>query len=129
MGHPNEELVRKGYAAFLSGDMATMDQLLADDIVWHAPGRNQLSGTFNGKQEVFASFQKVFELTGGTFGLEIHDVLANDEHAVVLVRATGERDGKKLDDKSVQVFHMKDSKVVEEWLHPGDLYATDEFWT
>ena len=97
MGHPNEELVRKGYTAFLSGDMTTMDQLLADDVVWHSPGRNQLAGTFTGKPAVFENFQKVFELTGGTFKLEIHDVLANDEHAVVLVRATGEKDGRKLD--------------------------------
>jgi uncharacterized protein len=128
MGHPNEELVRKGYDAFLSGDMSALDQMFADDIVWYAPGRNQLSGTFKGKEEVFASFQKVFELTKGTFKLEIHDVLANDEHAVVLVRATGEIDGRKLDDKSVQVFHVKDGKVKEQWLNPGDTYANDEFW-
>ena len=128
MGHPNEELVRKGYTAFLSGDMTTMDQLLADDVVWHSPGRNQLAGTFTGKPAVFENFQKVFELTGGTFKLEIHDVLANDEHAVVLVRATGEKDGRKLDDNSVQIFHIKDGKVTEEWLHVGDAYASDEFW-
>lgn len=128
MAHPNEELIRKGYAAFLTGDMATLSDLFADDVVWHAQGRNQLAGTFHGKEEVFASFQKVFELTGGTFKLDIHAVLADDEHAVVLTRATGEREGRKLDDNSVQVFHISDGKVTEQWLHPGDVYASDEFW-
>jgi uncharacterized protein len=128
MAHPNEELVRKGYAAFLGGDLAALNDLFAEDIVWHAPGRNQIAGDFRGKDEVFGVFAKVFELTGGTFSLEIHDVLADDEHAVVLARATAEREGRKLDDKSVQVFHITDGKVTEQWLHPGDQYAADEFW-
>lgn len=128
MAHPNEELVRRGYEAFLSGDMATLNDLFADDIVWHAPGRNQLAGDYRGKEEVLATFAKVFELTGGTFKLEIHDVLANDTHAVVLAKATGEREGMKLDDNSVQVFHISDGKVTEQWLYPGDGYANDQFW-
>jgi ketosteroid isomerase-like protein len=128
MGHPNEDLIRKGYTAFLSGDMATLDELFADDIVWHAPGRNQLSGTQRGKQEVFETFKKVFDLTGGTFKLEIHDILADDDHAVVLAKATGQREGRTLDDNSVQVFHIQGGKVTEQWLHPGDVYSADEFW-
>jgi ketosteroid isomerase-like protein len=81
-----------------------------------------------GKDEVFASFQKVAELTGGTCKLDIHAVFADDEHAVVLAKATGEREGRKLDDNSVQVFHIFDGKVTEQWLHVGDAYASDEFW-
>ncbi len=128
MAHPNEELVRRGYQAFATGDMATLNELFADDIVWHAPGRNQLAGTYRGKEEVFATFQKVAELSGGTFKLDIHAVLADDEHVVVLARAKGEREGKTLDDNSVQVFHIKDGQVTEQWLHPGDAYASDDFW-
>jgi ketosteroid isomerase-like protein len=128
VAHPNEELIRRGYQAFAAGDMATLDELFSDDVVWHAPGRNQLSGTFRGKEEVFATFQKATELTGGTFKLDIHALLADDEHAVVLTRATGEREGRTLDDNSVQVFHIKDGKVTEQWLHPGDTYASDAFW-
>ena len=126
--HPNEKLVRKGYEAFGKGDMDTLNELFADDIVWNAPGRNQLSGTYRGKDEVFSNFQKVVELTGGSFKIDIHDLLANDDHAVVLVHTTGEREGKKLDDRAVQVFHIKNGKVTEEWLHPGDTHAADEFW-
>jgi uncharacterized protein len=128
MAHPNEDLIRRGYEAFGAQDMATLNELFADDVVWHSPGHNQLAGTFRGKEEVFAIFQKVGELTGGTFKLDIHAVLADDEHAVVLSRSTGEREGKTLDDNTVQVFHIKDGKVTEQWLHPGDTYAADEFW-
>jgi uncharacterized protein len=128
VAHPNEELLRKGYDAFGKGDMDTIRELFADDIVWHSQGRNPLAGDQRGVDAVLQTFGKAFELTGGTFRLEIHDIVANDEHAVVLVRAQGERNGKKLDDKSVQVYHIKDGKVTEQWLYPGDVYATDEFF-
>jgi ketosteroid isomerase-like protein len=126
--HANEDLVRRGYAAFQSGDMATLNELLAEDVVWHAPGHNQLSGDFRGRDAVLATFQKTFELTGGSFKLAIHDVLANDAHVVVLVTANAQREGKTLEDNSVQVFEISDGKVAEQWLYPGDAYATDEFW-
>ena len=129
MTHPNEELLRKGYDAFSKGDMETIRELFDPNIVWHAPGRSPMAGDYRGVDEVLQQFGKVFEMTGGTFNLEIHDVLANDEHVTVLVRARGERNGKTLDDTSVQVWHVKDGKAAEQWLHSGDQYAADEFWS
>ncbi len=48
--HPNVELLRKGYAAYGSGDMETINELFADDIVWHVAGRSPLAGVYNGKE-------------------------------------------------------------------------------
>ena len=129
MTHPNEDLVRKAYQAFAAGDMATLNEVFADDIVWHAPGRNEIAGTFRGKDEVFANLQKNMELTSGTFKLDIHEILADDSHAVGLLRATAQREGKTLDDNTVQIFHIKDGKMTESWLHPSNAYASDEFWS
>jgi ketosteroid isomerase-like protein len=128
MAHPNEDLVRRGYAAFGAGDLDTIRELFADDIVWHSPGHNQISGDFRGMDEVLGQFGKIFELTGGSFKLELHDVLANDEHAVGLIRATGDVQGRHLDDNTVQLFHIRDGKVTESWIYPGDPEATDAFW-
>jgi uncharacterized protein len=129
MAHPNEDLVRRAYGAFATGDMDTLNELFADDIVWHAPGRNEIAGTFRGKDEVFANLQKNMELTGGTFRLDIHALVADDEHAVALLRARAEREGKALDDNTVQVFHIENGKLTESWLNPSDAYASDEFWS
>ena len=129
MAHPNDDLVRRGYAAFGSGDVATLGTLLADDIVWHVGGRSPITGDYKGKDQVFGFFAGLAERAGGTFRLEIHDVLANDEHAVALVKATGERAGKTLNDNGVQVFHVHGGKVTETWFHPGDQSAADAFWT
>ena len=114
-----DELTRRG---------ASVTLLERDELASGASGRNQLAGTFLGKEAVFGELQKVGELSGGTFKLELHTVLADDEHVAVLVRAMGEREGRTLDDNSVQIFHVKDGKVTEQWLYPGDVYASDEFW-
>ena len=130
MAHPNEDLVRRGYAAFGSGDMATLNDLFTDGIVWHTPGRSPVSGDAVGKEAVFGYFAKLAELTGGSLKLELHDVLANDEHAVALMTSHAARpDGRTIDDIATQVFHISDGKVTESWFHPGDQYAADEFWS
>jgi ketosteroid isomerase-like protein len=129
MAHPNEDLVRRGYAAFGTGDMATLGELFADDIVWHVGGRSPITGDYTGKAQVFGFFAALAERAGGTFRIDIHDVLANDEHAVALVKVTGEREEKTLDDNGVQVFHVRDGQVTETWFHPHDEYAADDFWS
>jgi len=96
VAHPNEDLVREGFAAFGRGDMdALRKQIFTDDVRWHNPGRGPISGDYEGTEQVIQYFARVIELTGGTFSLELHDVLANDEHAVALVTVRGERAGKQ----------------------------------
>jgi len=129
MAHPNEDLVRRGYAAFGTGDFATLRELFADDLVWHVGGRSPLTGDYKGKDEVLGFFAQLAERAGGTFHLDIHDALANDEHVVALVAVTAEREGKTLNDNGAQVFHVQGGKVTESWFHPGDQYASDEFWS
>jgi uncharacterized protein len=127
MVHPNEELVRKGFDAFSKGDVDTLRALFAQDAVWHAPGRSPLSGDHRGVDAILGFFAQTMELTGGTFRVELHDVLANDEHAVSLYVARGEREGRTLEDKSVLVSHIRDGKLVETWGYSEDQYALDEF--
>jgi uncharacterized protein len=127
MAHPNEELVRKGFDAFSKGDMDTLRELFDQDAVWHAAGRSPLSGDHRGVDAILGFFARTMELTGGTFRVELHDVLANDEHAVSLYVARGEREGRTLEDKSVLVSHVRNGKLVETWGFSEDQYALDEF--
>ena len=53
----------------------------------HTSGNNPIAGDFAGKDAVFGNLAQLAELPAGTFGQEIHDMLANDEHGVVMVEA------------------------------------------
>ncbi len=77
--------------------------------------------------EILGYFAQTMELTAGTFRVELHDVVANDEHAVALCVARGEREGKTLEDKSVLVSHVRNGRFVETWQYLEDQYAGDEF--
>jgi uncharacterized protein len=131
MAHPNEDLVRETFAASGRGDIdALRDQYFADDMRWHFPGRSPLAGDSEGAAQVVGGFfGRVFELSGGTFRAELHDVVANDEHAVALFTAHADRAERTLEDRTVEVLHIRDGKLAEVWLYPADLYASDEFWT
>ena len=127
MAHPNEELVRRGFDAFSKGDGDTLRELFDPDAVWHAPGRSRLSGDHRGVDDILDFFARTLELTAGTFRIELHDVVANDEHAVALYVARGEREGRSLEDKSVLVIHVRNGRFLETWQHSEDQYAADEF--
>jgi uncharacterized protein len=129
MAHPNEELLRQGYEAFAKGDLGTVMSIFDEDIVWHSPGRSPLAGDFKGHQQVQEFFGRLFEVSGGTFRNEIHDILANDEHAVVMVQVRAERSGKSLEAVTCHVWHLRDGKATEFWNLILDPYASDEFWS
>ena len=127
--HPNAELLRKGYEAFDKGDMAVLTNLFAENVVWHVPGESPISGEHRGREAVFAAFAKTVELSGGSFKIEVHDVLANDEHTVALTRATGSRQGRQLSSLDTDVYHMSNGNVTEFWSFAEDQRLTDEFWS
>ena len=128
MGHSNEDLLRRGYEAFAAGDLNTVLEIFDADIVWHVGGSNQTSGDYHGHQEVMGFFGKLMELSGGTFHLEIHDILANDTHGAVLVTAHGERDGQTLAVREANIWHLANGKATEFWALADDQAALDKFF-
>jgi predicted SnoaL-like aldol condensation-catalyzing enzyme len=60
--------------------------------------------------------------------VEIHDVVANDDHVISLgtAEATGP-DGTKVGWKWVQVFHIEDGKTTEVWGMAENDAAVDPF--
>ena len=127
--HPNAALLRKGYEAFARGDIAALTDMFAQDMVWHVPGNNLISGEHKGRDAVFAVFAKTMELTGGTFKIDLHDIVANDEHTVSLTRAAASRQGKQLDLRGADIYHIRNGKVTEWWSFVEDQRLDDEFWS
>ena len=128
MTHPHAQLAAQAYAAFGSGDMQVLDRLIADDVQWHISGDSAISGTYKGKQEVFGFFGKLAEISQGTFSLDVHDIVASDDHTVVLTRATGERDGLQHDTMDVHVIHLSDDQITSFWSFNWDQAESREFW-
>ena len=127
--HPNIELTRQGYDAFAKGDLAALSELIAENATWHVLGVGPLSGTYHGRGEIFGFFGRLAEETGGTFRLDVHDLLANDEHAVALCTLSASRGNKSVEFPVANVSHIRDGKVTEFWTATTDPQASIDFWT
>lgn len=126
--HPNEDLIRGTYAAFAAGDLQAVGKSFADDIVWHSLGHSRFSRDYTGREDVFGLFGTLFEETGGTFRIELNDVLANDERAVALTTNRGERLGRTLVYDEAAVFRLAAGKIAEAWLYVDDQEAHAAFF-
>lgn len=129
VSHPHESLVRGFYAARARRDLAAVRDALAPDVVWHEAGsRPPYTGDLIGREAVLAMMAKAAELTGGTFHLELEDVLANDRRAVALVDWVAERGGRTLRGKEIAVYRVQGGRLVEAWFYPDDPRTVDAFW-
>jgi len=127
MSQSHEDTLRTVYDAFAKGDIETVMGLYTDDIEFHVSGRSQVSGSYSGKDQVLGLYGKLVELSGGTFRVEALDILANDEHGVVLTMEHGQRDGKTLENRAVHVWEMRDGKCAQFRGYNEDVW--DEFWS
>jgi ketosteroid isomerase-like protein len=127
--HPNVALVRRAYEAFAVGDLATVGELLDDNIIYHFGGRSPLAADYKGKQQVFGFWGRQFELTGGTLRIVPSVIAATGEYAFVRLQATAERAGRTLSAPGVNVIRMRDGRALEFWSYTDDQYAVDEFWS
>lgn len=82
--HPNEELVRREIELVNSGDLAALDEIYADDMVFHYPGRNPLAGDYHSADDFLTKAQQL--LGTGTLKRELHDAFGSDDHAIQLLQ-------------------------------------------
>ncbi len=128
--YETEKVLRAAVTAMTTGDMDGLAAAFADDVVVHVPGTNQVSGDYKGKEELFAGFLgKLMSLTGGQVVLNPHDIIGSEDHAVGIYTWTATRDGKTLEWRHVNVYHVRDGKIVEVWQHPFDFERWNEFWS
>lgn len=114
------ERTRKGYAAFDGGDVDTVLELFADDIVWHVGGKSKYAGTYSGKQAVLEFFGRLMS-DGLVQKHDIHDILASDDHVVTLSTVTATYGGRTLESQVVDVAHENgDGRLTEFWRIASD---------
>ena len=121
--HPNATLMREALEAMNAGQVEAMSKYVADDVVWHYIGGAE---PLRGKDALLAAFgpgNTDWEIT-----TETHDVIANDDHVVALVKAIATRDGKTFSYHTAEILHVKEGKVTERWAFSDDTAAIVDFF-
>ena len=124
----NREIVQHMTEAFLKGDISTVQDFWAEDIVWHFPGHSQIAGVFHGKEAVLKHLSGPRRL-GGSFQLTPLAFLGDERYGAVLYEITSTRNDKTLTETRVMVCKIDKDKIIETRIYPGDQYALDEFWS
>jgi ketosteroid isomerase-like protein len=124
--HPNAAAYRRAAAAFRSGDLATIGELVAEDVVWHVPGRHLRAGEILGRD---ALIDWLAALDGTGFWLTEHDVFGNDEHVCALSVMGARRPGLEVETRVVSIFHFRAGRQLERWFFPEDLEAWDRIFS
>ena len=126
----NITIMRTYIESLSKGDMETVGNLLADDVIWHQPGDSHLSGLHSGKQNLFAHLGKFMELSGNTFRVsKVGSVMANGDMVAATLHFMAERAGRKLSMDGVDAMRIAGGKIKEVWLFSGDQAAEDTFWS
>ncbi|MGH2738899.1 MAG: nuclear transport factor 2 family protein [Actinomycetota bacterium] len=120
--------IRGFYEAWASRDMDRLREAFDPDLLWHVPGRNQMTGDYRSDEFFTKLAPKVAEADRWDF--EVHDITTSDDHAVALLRIHGEREGKTVDGAGAHVLHLSpEGKIKEGWGLLFDQAAMDDFWS
>jgi len=118
--HPNATLYREAMERFMAGDESAADAI-ADDVVWHQIGAE----TLHGKQ---ALLESMAGLEGVELTVDVHDVVANDDHVVGLVTATVDAGNGSFTYRTAEIAHVQDGKITERWAFSDDTQAIADFF-
>jgi uncharacterized protein (TIGR02246 family) len=124
----NRQLVEAVFDAFARKEAIRLRHVFAEDAVWTVPGDGVMAGAYRGREEILRFLARLPKETDGTYGSRLIDVLASDERAAALYRATGEREGRSLDLDQVLLFRIEGGLVREVLALPADPAAFEAFW-
>ncbi len=124
----NEELARRIFDAFARKQGFALRDVFAEDAVWTVPGTGRMAGVHRGREAIFRFLGRLPKETGGTYTSQLIDVLASDERAAALYRATGERNGRTLDLDQVLLLTVAGGRITDVVALPSDPVAFEAFW-
>jgi uncharacterized protein (TIGR02246 family) len=124
----NAALARRIFDAFARQDGFALRGLFAEDAVWTVPGQGAMAGVYRGREAIFRFLGRLPKETAGTYASQLIDVLASDDRAAALYRASGERRGRRLDIDQVLLFKITDGIITAVTALPSDPDAFDAFW-
>ena len=128
MADSKEDTVRRGYKSFGEGDMDALRAIFTADVVQSQPGNNQVSGEYKGVDKVLGLYGQLFELSGGTFSVDIKSVKLDGDKVVVVHHANARREGKVLDADETIRFTFAGDQISRLDLRYEDQAAEDAFW-
>jgi ketosteroid isomerase-like protein len=108
-----EATLREAYAPFSRGDVEGYHRVCTEDFEFYVPGHSGISGMYIGRAGLYALADKAMTITAGTFREDVEDILANDEHAVVLARHRFRRGVNLKEYRTAHLYTIREGKLPD----------------
>ena len=123
----NKDLVRRYFAAVNAGDMATISELLHDDVTFWVPPSLPDGVEFRGKAMVLKLFAESVGLYDANSGLnvELHSLTADEDRvaAELVIRGKAAAGGGDYENWYHFLFRITEGRIVSIREHLDSLYA------
>jgi YbgC/YbaW family acyl-CoA thioester hydrolase len=123
-----DEFLARQREMYAGGDLAPVEELLAEDIVWHVPGTSPIAGDYRGREAVTGYFRLRRELAGGAIRVAKAGEAHHDEALVQLADGHAPLGGREVVWRTAGVYRVADDRIAEAWLVPLDQEHFDRVW-
>jgi ketosteroid isomerase-like protein len=127
--HPNVVFVNLAHERLEAGDMASINEMFAADIVWHESGTSELAGAYAGRDAVMAFWKVYFSAAGSSFTQDIVAIAANDDYVYSTVALTGRKGDLDFSQTAIDVMRMRGGQIAEFWRYYEDLGQAEAFFS
>lgn len=127
--HPNAQRMRDVTEAVTSGDVAAALERFSPDLVWYVPGGSSLDRVYRGHEGLRRFFGALLERSNGTLRPQAEDVLASDDHVVIFLHITAQREGADLDVHVAHFAAVGPDGFTRNWFLPDDVGAWNRFFS
>lgn len=123
-----DEFLARQREMYAGGDLAGVEELLAEDVVWHVPGTSPIAGDHRGRDAVIGYFRRRRELAGGAIQIVKGGEAHHEEALVQLADGRAPLGGRDVVWRTAGVYRVAAGRIAEAWLVPLDQEHFDRVW-
>lgn len=127
MAHPNEDLIRRLFDTYRTGDRDATARFFAEDAVFRYAAYGPLHGDHRGREAIVRFWAEQDRACGGVFMPELVDLVAGDRNVFLMVRITPQDGGPPW--FRVVVYEIVEGSIASAMVFEGDPAAADAFFS
>lgn len=123
-------VVRRFLTSLERGDLASVEDLICDDLIYRIPGRSRISGVYEGMDGITAACSIAPRPGAKELQSELTDLLptTSGEDVATFHTLTGRLDGHSLDIDIALRFRLRDGRIAVITEYSTDQYTADDLF-